>query len=136
MRASLIRAASSAAVAAVAALALAGAANAAVVHKVVHKKVHTTLSIVEFRNVIKAGQKDVVSGALRAGRIGLAKEAVILDRVVGGKLVPVNVELTNKAGTVAFIVRPRVTTRYQLVFEGTKGLARTHSGVVTVKVIP
>lgn len=131
MRTSLIRAASSAAVAAVASLALVGTANAAPVHE----KVHTTLSIVAFRNVIKAGHKDVVGGALRAGKHGLAKEVVILDRVVGGKLEPVNVELTNKHGVVAFIVRPKATTKYELVFKGTKKLAGTHSGVVTVKVI-
>jgi len=132
MRISLTRAASGAAVAAVTALALTGTANAAPIPV----KVHTTLSIVESRNVIRAGGKDVVAGTLRAGRKGLAKEIVVLDRVVGRTLVPVNAGLTNRAGVVAFTVRPKVTARYELVFGGTANLARTHSGVVTVKVIP
>jgi len=129
MRISLTRAASGAAVAAVTALALTGTANAAPIPV----KVHTTLSIVESRNVIRAGGKDVVAGTLRAGRKGLAKEIVVLDRVVGRTLVPVNAGLTNRAGVVAFTVRPKVTARYELVFGGTANLARTHSGVVTVR---
>jgi len=133
MRISLTRAASGAAAAAVTALALTGTANAAPIPV----KVHTTLSIVESRSVIRAGGKDLVAGTLRAGiRRGLAKEIVYLDRVVGKKLVPVNVGLTNRAGTVAFTVRPKVTARYVLVFRGTGALARSHSGIVTVKVIP
>ena len=132
MRTSLIRSLAGVVVAAAAVLALAGPANAAPAHP----RVHTTLSIVESRNVIRAGGKDVVAGTLRAGRKGLAKEIVVLDRVVGRTLVPVNAGLTNRAGVVAFTVRPKVTARYELVFGGTANLARTHSGVVTVKVIP
>ena len=132
MRIPLTRAASGAAVAAVTALALTGTANAAPIPV----KVHTTLSIVESRNVIRAGGKDVVAGTLRAGRKGLAKEIVVLDRVVGRTLVPVNAGLTNRAGVVAFTVRPKVTARYELVFRGTGALARSHSGVVTVRAIP
>jgi hypothetical protein len=133
MRTYLTRVASSAAVAAVAALALAGPANATPVP--VPAKAHTTLSIVEFRNVIKAGQKDVVGGTLRSHGTGLAREVVLLDRLVGGKFVPWKVQLTNKAGRVAFTVSPGVTARYELVFRGTEKLAHTHSGIVTVKVI-
>ena len=131
MRTFLIRVASGAAAAVLAALALAGPANAAVVHH----RAHTTLSIVSYRNVIWAGHKDWVGGALRVRRHGVAKEVVLLDRVVRGRLVPVQVELTNKSGWVAFVVRPKVTARYELVFEGTRRLAPTHSGVVTIKVI-
>ena len=131
MRISLTRAASGAAVAAV--TALTGTANAAPIPV----KVHTTLLIVASRSVIRAGDKDLVAGTLRAGlRRGLPKEIVYLDRVVGKKLVPVNVGLTNRAGTVAFTVRPKVTARYELVFRGTGALARSHSGVVTVRAIP
>lgn len=131
MRTYLTRVASSAAVAAVAALALAGPANATTIPA----KAHTTLSIVEFRNVIKVGQKDVIGGTLRSHGAGLRKEVVLLDRWVGGKFVPWKVQLTNKAGHVAFTVSPGVTARYELVFRGTEKLAHTHSGVVTVKVI-
>jgi hypothetical protein len=132
MRKSLTRAVAGAAAATAVTLALTGTANATVVPA----KLHTTLSIVELRNVIKAGQKDVVSGVLRAGRFGLPREVVVLDRLVGGKFVPVQAGLTNKAGAVGFVVKPKVTARYELVFPGTKKLARTHSGVVTVKVVP
>ena len=132
MRKSLTRAAAGAAAAAVATLALAGTADAAAVPH----KLHTTLSIVEWRNAIKAGQKDVVAGTLRVGKFGRHKELIILDRLVDGRFVPVQARLTNKEGRVAFIVRPKETARYELVFRGTNELARTHSGVVTVKVIP
>lgn len=132
MRTSLTRAVSGAAVAAAAVLALAGPANAAPAHS---PRVHTTLSIVESRNVIKAGQKDVISGRLASRGIGLGKHVVYLDRLVGKRFVAVQAEITGPNGGVSFTVRPDVTTRYELVYLGNKDFAPTHSGVVTVKVV-
>jgi hypothetical protein len=135
MRKYLTRVASSAAVAAVAALSLAGPANASPVPA----KTHTTLSIVEYKTHIVAGHRDYIGGTLRAGALGhatgRAREVVLLDRFYGKKLVPVRAGLTNWAGHISFTVSPDVTARYELVFRGTGKLDRTHSGVVTVKVI-
>ena len=44
--------------------------------------------------------------------------------------------LTGKNGWVRFTVKPSVTSRFELVFPGTKALAYSHSGVVTVHVKP
>lgn len=131
MRTSLTRAVSGAAVAAAAVLMLAGPASAAPAHAV---RVHTTLSIVQSRNVIKAGQRDVISGRLASRGIGLGKHVVYLDRWAGKKFVAVQAEITGPKGGVSFTVRPDVTARYELVYRGNQVLAPTHSGVVTVKV--
>lgn len=133
MRTSLTRAVSGVTVAAAAVLTLAGPANAAPAH---HPRVHTTLSIVESRNVIKAGHRDVISGRLASRGIGLGKHVVYLDRRVGEKFVAVQAEITGPKGGVSFTVRPDVTARYELVYRGSQVFAPTHSGVVTVKVIP
>jgi hypothetical protein len=132
MRRSLTRAASGVAVAAAAVLALAGPASAATAHP----RVHTTLSIVEAKNVIKAGHTDVVSGRLAADRIGLKGHLVYLDRWNGIKFVELRVKLTGANGGVSFVVQPGVTARYELVYRGNADFAPTHSGVVTVKVTP
>jgi energy-converting hydrogenase Eha subunit A len=96
---------------------------------------HTTLSIVESRSVIKAGQTAVVRGTLAHAGTGLAAETVYLDKFVGGTLVLVRSGLTGPAGGVAFTVAPGVTARFELVFKGTATLAPSHSGIVTLKVI-
>jgi len=131
MRTSLTRTVTGAAVAAAAVLALAGPANA----RPLPPRVHTTLSIVESRNVIRAGHADVISGRLASRGIGLGKRVVYLDRVAGRTLVPVRAEITGPRGGVSFTVRPGVTARYELVYLGNDVFAPTHSGVVTVKVI-
>jgi hypothetical protein len=131
MRAPLTRAVSGVAIATAAVLALAVPASAKTVPPA---KVHTTLSIVEAKSTIVRGQKDLVSGTLKAGKKAAAKEVVFLDRVAGRKLIPVRAELTSKVGRVSFVVEPKVTTRYELVFRGTKRLAASHSGVVTTVV--
>jgi hypothetical protein len=131
MRTSLTRAVSGVAVAAAAVLTLAGPANAAPAHVV---RVHTTLSIVESRNVIKAGQRDVIGGRLASRGIGLGKHVVYLDRWTGKKFVAVQAEVTGPKGGVSFTVRPGVTARYELVYRGNAVYAPTHSGIVTVKV--
>jgi hypothetical protein len=96
--------------------------------------VHTTLSIVASRNVIKAGQRDVISGRLAAGRYGLARKFVYLDRWFG-HWGPVRVGLTGPHGGISFVVWPHVTARYMLVYRGNQNFAPTHSGVVTVRVV-
>ena len=131
MRRSLTRAASGVAVAAAAVVALAGPASAAAAHP----RVHTTLSIVESKNVIKAGHTDVVSGRLAADRTGLLGRLVYLDRWNGIKFVEAQVKITGAHGAVSFVVQPDVTARYELVYKGSANFAPTHSGVVTVKVI-
>jgi hypothetical protein len=132
MRTSLTRAAAGAAVAAATVLALAGPAHAGTVPA----RTHTTLSIVESKNVIRVGQDDVVSGRLVADKAGLAGRTVYLDRVDGKTLVQAQVQLTGKDGGVAFTVSPGATARFELVYKGNSVFAPTHSGIVTVKVIP
>ncbi len=132
MRTSLSRTISGAVVAAAAVLALAGPANAAPVSP----RVPTTLSIVESRNHITAGQEDVISGRLASRGVGLGKHVVYLDRWTGARFVGVQAEITGPHGGVSFTVRPGVTARYELVYLGNAAFAPTHSGVVTVKVKP
>ncbi|HTX25849.1 MAG TPA: hypothetical protein VME19_02390, partial [Streptosporangiaceae bacterium] len=132
MRTSLTRAAAGAAVAAATVLALAGPAHAAPVPA----RTHATLSIVELKNVIRVGQDDKVSGRLVADKAGLAGRTVYLDRVDGKTLVQVQVQITGTEGGVAFTVHPGATARYELVYKGNSVYAPTHSGIVTVKVIP
>ncbi|HTX28109.1 MAG TPA: hypothetical protein VME19_13940 [Streptosporangiaceae bacterium] len=130
MRTAMTRAAAGAAVAAATVLALAGPAHAGTVPA----RTHTTLSIVAAKNVIRAGQKDVVSGRLAADKASLAGRTVYLDRVDGKILVQVQVGVTGKEGGVAFTVTPGATARYELVYKGNSVYAPTHSGIVTVKV--
>jgi hypothetical protein len=136
MRTSLARTVSGAVAAAAAVLVLAGPANAATspVKPVQPVRLHTTLSIVESRNVIRDGQRDVISGRLASRGIGLDKRLVFLDRVYGRTLVPVRVGLTGPRGGISFSVWPNVTARYELVYHGNAVTAPTHSGVVTVRV--
>jgi len=135
MRRSLTRAASGAAAAAAAVLALAGPASASTPPAAHHVRAHTTLSIVESKNVIKAGHTDVISGRLAANGVGLKGHLVYLDRWNGVKFVEVKVKLTGGHGGVSFVVSPDVTARYELVYKGNANFSPTHSGVVTVKVI-
>jgi hypothetical protein len=97
---------------------------------------HTTLSIVESRSVITHGHTAVVRGRLAHDGTGEGGETVYLDHRVGTTLVDVRTGVTNASGVVAFTVEPGVTSRYELVFTGTPTLAPSHSGVVTLKVIP
>jgi hypothetical protein len=97
---------------------------------------HTTLSIVESRSVIHDGQTAVVHGRLAHDGTGEGAETVYLDHRVGTTLVDVRTGVTNAAGVVAFTVEPGVTSRYELVFKGTATLAPSHSGVVTLRVVP
>jgi hypothetical protein len=130
MRSSITRAAAGAAVAAATVLALAGPASAATANP----RIHPTLSIVESKNVIRAGKTDRISGRLAAHGAGLAGRTVYLDRVSGGTLTAVQAQVTGPAGGVAFTVSPGVTARFELVFLGGTVYGPTHSGIVTVRV--
>ena len=134
MRSTLTRILIGAAIAATAvggAVGTAGAAGATT-------KTHTTLSIVESRSTITAGQSDNISGTLRAGKAPTNKKTIELKRwnVHLKKWVLLQANLTGKNGFVRFTVSPSFTSRYELVFPGTKTLAYSHSGVVTVHVKP
>ena len=132
MRRSIARSAAGAAVAAATVLALAGPANAAPRAP----RVHTMLSIVESKNVIYAGHEDEVSGRLVARGFGVPGRVVYLYRVYGNTLVEKQVRTTGPAGGVAFTVTPGITARFELVYKGNAVFAPTHSGIVTVTVIP
>jgi hypothetical protein len=136
MRTSLARTVSGVAVAAAALLALAGPASAATPHTTPAQlpRVHTTLSIVESRLAIKAGQRDEISGRLASRGTGLGKHVIYLDRLAGKKWIAIKAEVTGPRGGVSFSVWPDVTARYKLVYLGNKDFAPTHSGVVTVRV--
>jgi hypothetical protein len=99
-------------------------------------KAPTTLSIAESSQHITAGQTDTVAGALTITKDGkaLPGQWVWLDVVVNGKAHAVKAFKTGKYGKVAFTVKPTTTTTYELVYLGTKVLARTVSGTVTVTV--
>jgi hypothetical protein len=132
MRSSITRAAAGAAVAAATVLALAGPASAATATP----RVHTTLSIVESKNVIAAGKTDRISGRLAVrGGPGLAGRTVYLDRFEGTTVVVRQVGTTGPGGGVAFTVTPGVTARFELVYLGNATYDPTHSGIVTVRVI-
>lgn len=133
MRSTLTRILVGAAIAATAVGTVAGTASATTT-----AKTHTTLSIVAYRSTIIAGQSDSISGQLRAGKVSTYKQTVELKRynVKLKKWVLQQAHLAGKYGWVKFTVRPHVTSRFELVFPGTKTLAASHSGVVTIRVKP
>ena len=134
MRASLSWAAAGTAVALAAALSLAGTASAAVRQPA---RTPTTLSIVEAKTTIIAGEKDVISGVLLTGTKPVADQVIYLYRYTASakKWLPVEVDLTSHAGKAAFTVTPKTTSYYELIFRGTSKLAPSHSGVATVVVV-
>jgi hypothetical protein len=97
--------------------------------KVKVAKEGTKLSISE--SAAKKGEF-VIGGTLRAGRSDLANQFVELDVVGAAK--PLKGARTGKHGAVSFTVKPSKTTRYELVFGGTKTLAGSRSAIVTIKV--
>jgi hypothetical protein len=132
MRASLMtRAGSVAAAAAIAttgAMVTAGAADASTAH---HFRLPTHLF---------AGKRWLHNGdAVIFGRlstihnIGLRGRLVFLDRIVGGDPVAIKHEHAGAHGRVAFVVDPKSTVKFVLVFEGTKHLHSSHSRVIVVK---
>ena len=127
MRASLTRAVAATAAAVAVMLSVAGAASATTKPA----KTPTTLSITEARTTISPGEKDAIGGVLLTGTKPVAQKVVYLYYYNSSarKWLPVDVDLTSNAGKVAFTVKPKTATDYQLVFKGTKTLYSAGSGV-------
>ena len=137
MRASLMtRAGSVAAAAAIAttgAIATAGAAGASTAH---HKRIATHLAIRERRAVAHHKHVTIIGGRLSTvhHNIGLKGRLVFLERVTAKHtLVKVAHERTRKHGLAVFVVDPKATTKFVLVFEGTPLLHSSRSHAVVVK---
>lgn len=135
MRASLMtRAGSVAAAAAIAttgAVAAGGAADASTTH---HHRLPTHLAIGTRRAYEHHHRVSVVFGRLSTVRnIGLDRRVVFLDRITSKGLVRVGRERTGAHGRVAFVVDPKATAAFVLVFRGTELFHSSHSRVVLVK---
>lgn len=130
MRTSLTRALAGTVIAAAAVLTAAGTARAAP-----HISVPTTLSITDAKAVINLGQTDTIGGTLRSGATPLAAQIVLLEQLVGGKLIFLDARFTDASGDVSFAVKPGTTICYELVFQGSPGYDRTRSGIAKVVVI-
>jgi hypothetical protein len=97
-------------------------------------KTATTLSIAATAGT-KAKPDTTISGALTLSKSGkaLTHQWVWLAWVGSkGKAHLEKAILTGKYGKVAFKVHPATTTTYELIYLGTKTLAATQSGTVTV----
>ena len=135
MRASLMTRAGSVAAAAViattGAMATAGAAGASTAH---HKRLPTHLSIGKRRAVAHHKHVTIIGGRLSTvHNIGLRGRLVFLERVADHMLVKVSHERTGRHGIAAFVVDPKATTKFVLVFEGTPLLHSSRSHAVVVK---
>ena len=134
MRASLMTRAGSVAAAAViattGAMATAGAASASTHHA---RRLPTHLAALRTRAVPNEMGTFAVAGRLTTFRHPLRGRVVFLDSIAGSSLTEVGREHTNKFGVAAFTVDPTTTTRYVLIFEGTRHLHSSHSRVVVVK---
>jgi hypothetical protein len=134
MPASLMTRAGSVAAAAViattGAMVTAGAASASTHHA---RRLPTHLSALKARAVAHHKRTFVIAGRLTTFRLRLPGRLVTLDRIAGKSLVKVGRERTNHAGVAAFVVDPKVTARFVLVFEGTRHLHSSHSRVVLVR---
>jgi hypothetical protein len=134
MRASLATRAGSVAAAAViattGAMATAGAASASTHHA---RRLPTHLSAFKARAVAHHKHVFVIAGRLTTFRFPLRDRKIVLDRISGKSLVKVGAEYTNKAGIAAFVVDPKVTARFVLVFEGTRHLHSSRSRVLVVR---
>jgi len=134
MRASLMTRAGSVAAAAViattGAMAAAGAASASTHHA---RRLPTHLSALQTRAVAHHRHTFVIAGRLTTFRHPLRGRVVFLDRIAGKSLVRMGREHTNRAGVAAFVVDPKVTARFVLVFDGTRHLHSSHSRIVVVR---
>jgi hypothetical protein len=134
MRASLMTRAGAVAAAAViattGAMATAGAASASTHHA---RRLPTHLGAFKARAAAHRKHVFVIAGRLTTFRFPLRDRVVVLDRIAGNSLVRIGHERTNRAGVAAFVVDPKVTARFVLVFEGTRHLHSSHSGIVVVR---
>lgn len=112
------------------AMATAGAASASTHHA---RRLPTHLSAVKARAVAHHKRMLVIAGRLTTFRFPLRGRVVFLDRIAGKSIVKVGREHTNKAGVAAFVVDPKVTARFVLVFKGTRHLHSSHSRIVVVR---
>lgn len=134
MRASRMTRAGSVAAAAViattGAMATAGAADASTAHH----RLPTHLAIAKRRAWQHHHRVTVLFGRLSTVRnIGLGGRVVFLDRITSKGLVQIGRERTGSHGRVAFVVDPKATAAFVLVFKGTRHLHSSHSRVVLVK---
>jgi hypothetical protein len=134
MRSSLMTRAGSVAAAAViattGAMATAGAASASTHHA---RRLPTHLAALKARAVAHQKHVFVVAGRLTTLRSPLQGRLIVLERIVGKSVVRIGDERTNHAGVAAFVVDPKVTARFVLVFEGTRHLHSSHSRIVLVR---
>ena len=135
MRASLLTRAGAAtaagAIAVTGAMVTTGAANAATTHV---RRLPTHLSIAKRHAVEHHRHLTVIGGDLRSRRFGLRDKVVYLERrTPGTKWAVAGHETTNRFGQVAFAVNPAATTRFVLVYKGSKNFRASRSRVVTVK---
>jgi hypothetical protein len=134
MRASLMTRAGSVAAAAViattGAMATAGAASASTHHV---RRLPTHLAAARARAVAHHKHVFVIAGRLTTFKFPLRGRLIVLDRIAGKSLVRIGHERTNHAGVAAFVVDPKVTARFVLIFEGTRRLHSSHSQIVLVR---
>jgi hypothetical protein len=112
------------------------AAHSNIVTIVVTKptKVPTTLTATAAKSTIAPGDSDLITGTLMAGSKAVPGKAVILEKLIAGKFVPVQADLTGGAGHVFYTVKPAETAHFMLVFRGTPAFGASHSDVVTIVV--
>ncbi|MGH3399810.1 MAG: hypothetical protein ACRDPO_34515 [Streptosporangiaceae bacterium] len=135
MRASLLTRAGAAtaagAFAVTGAMVTAGAANAATTHV---RRLPTHLSIAKRHAVEHHRRITLIGGDLRSHRTPLRGKLVFLERrTPGHKWTVIGHEATGRRGGVAFVVNPKVTARFVLVFKGSPNFQASHSRVVAVK---
>jgi hypothetical protein len=111
-------------------LSVAATANAATMDR----ETPTTLSVHESASGFKGHGKVTITGTLAEHSKALAGGTVTLDIVKGRSRVSAGTAHTTRGGGVTFTVSPTATTTYELVFKGTKTLAASQSGTVTVRV--
>jgi hypothetical protein len=118
------------------ALALAGWSSAALAatNRPSHKQ-STTLSISASRKAVTPGSSDAISGQLRSGKSGVAKQTVDLEgRSAGHNWAMLARAATRSNGSVGFTVKPDQTEQYRLLYPGSANYDPSQSGVVTVEV--
>jgi hypothetical protein len=134
MRASLMRRAgtvtAAAAIATTGAMAVAGAADASTTHH----RLPTHVAVATRRAFEHHHRVTVLFGRLSTVRnIGLDRRVVFLDRITSKGLVQVGRERTGAHGRVAFVVDPKATAAFVLVYKGSELFHSSHSRVVFVK---
>ncbi|MCW2854693.1 MAG: hypothetical protein JWR52_308 [Marmoricola sp.] len=98
----------------------------------------TSLSIRVATPVVGLTGKDTVSGRLISHRVGLRGKLVLLLARADGTTSWTfgGAKRTGPHGGVAFVVRPKVGSHYELVFEGTRNFRKARSAVVHVAIRP